>query len=80
VNAGVYIIRTALLSHPAAAQIPVSLERDLFPRFLNEGALFISHPLKGPFLDIGTPAGYAAAEDFIHAHSDFETVRNLRWD
>jgi NDP-sugar pyrophosphorylase family protein len=80
VNAGVYIIRTALLSQATAAHSPISLERDLFPRFLNEGAVFISHPLNGPFLDIGTPAGYTAAEEFIHAHSDFETVRNLRWD
>jgi len=64
INAGVY-----LLSRPLLAEIPertaVSLERESFPAWLGRG--LYGCPSESPFLDIGTPSSYAAAEEFLAA-------------
>jgi NDP-sugar pyrophosphorylase family protein len=51
------------------------MEREIFPALLNDGARFIAHPIRGEFLDIGTPAGYAAAEQFLRSMPQFEAAR-----
>lgn len=58
VNAGVYCFSRALLPH-----LPVkggSLERDVFPRLIDTGRLFVM-PIESPVLDIGTPQRLAGA-------------------
>jgi mannose-1-phosphate guanylyltransferase len=69
VNAGIYILsRTMLCDIPSG--VCVSLERDLFPRWLAEGRdmrVFV-HP--GRCIDIGTPERYHAAQDVL---ADVET-------
>jgi len=73
VNAGVYLMRRRLLASipPGTA---VSMERDIFPELLRKGALFAVHPIQGEFLDMGTPDGYAAAEQFLRSLPDFEAA------
>ena len=62
INAGIYLLR-----RPLVAEIPenrmVSLERELFPRWIGRG--FYAYQSDGGFLDIGTPASYTRAERFF---------------
>ena len=74
VNAGAYMIRKQMLSH-FPAKTPLSMEREVFPQLLAEGARFVAFPLEGQFLDIGTPAGYAEAEQFLRSLPEFEAVQ-----
>lgn len=58
INAGVYVLGPALI-----AMIPegkVSLERDVFPRFVGRGLYGSAFP-DADFLDIGTPEDYGRA-------------------
>jgi len=64
INAGVYLLSRQLLAE-IPEQAAVSLERDLFPAWLGRG--LCGCPSETPFLDIGTPASYAAAEEFLSA-------------
>ena len=62
VNAGLYAFQSAALRRFGSA--PCSLERDLLPRLVDldhVGAFIVD----GPFLDIGLPETYAAAEDVL---------------
>jgi len=64
INAGVYLFdRSVIDAMPAG--LPVSLEKDVFPSLVGRGL----HSIQGggPFLDIGTPASYARANDFFEA-------------
>lgn len=66
INAGVYC-----LSRDMIESIPegegVSLETEVFPGWLRHGCA--AWPAPGPFIDIGTPASYAAAERFFEGLS-----------
>ncbi len=57
VNAGIYVFDSSLLDL-IPANIPISLERDVFPRLI--GQRFYSMENPGFFADIGTPASYSA--------------------
>ena len=59
INAGVYVFSPAICEHIPAG--PVSLEKDVFPRLLDEG-VYASRE-QGVFIDIGTPADYAHAQE-----------------
>jgi NDP-sugar pyrophosphorylase family protein len=59
INAGVYVFSPAILELIPAG--PVSLENDIFPRLLDEG-VYASRE-QGVFVDIGTPADYAHAQE-----------------
>ncbi len=62
INAGIYLLsRRVIEAIPAGAA--VSLEHDVFPSRL--GAGLFGFRTRGPFLDIGTPESYAAAERFF---------------
>jgi phosphoheptose isomerase len=64
INAGIYLLSRPLLeSLPATT--PLSLEREVFPLWL-EGGLG-SYAVRAPFLDIGTPESLAAAGPFFAA-------------
>jgi NDP-sugar pyrophosphorylase family protein len=58
VNGGVYIFDRAVLQH--IPERPASLERDVFPRLLDQGVYALEQ--NGMFIDIGTPADYARAQ------------------
>lgn len=63
VNAGIYLINRSLI-HEVPPDVPVSLERDLFPLWTTEKSCF-GFPSQGRFLDIGTPESYSQAEAFF---------------
>jgi NDP-sugar pyrophosphorylase family protein len=59
INAGVYVFNPSILEHIPLG--PVSLEKDIFPRLLDQG-LYAARE-QGVFIDIGTPADYAHAQE-----------------
>lgn len=62
INAGIYLLdRSLLLTIPEG--IPVSLEREMFPAWMERG--LYGYGNQGRFLDIGTPESYALAEKFF---------------
>jgi histidinol-phosphate phosphatase family protein len=62
INAGIYALSQEFLrSIPRRANI--SLEREIFPQWIGRGLCGYFAP--GPFLDIGTPEDFAAAESFF---------------
>jgi NDP-sugar pyrophosphorylase family protein len=58
VNGGVYVFDRAVLER--IPQGPGSLERDVFPRVLEQGVYALEQ--HGMFIDIGTPEDYARAQ------------------
>ncbi len=58
VNAGIYIFNHAVLQY--IPDHPASLERDVFPGLLDQGVY--AQEQRGMFIDIGTPADYARAQ------------------
>jgi NDP-sugar pyrophosphorylase family protein len=63
INAGVYLLARHLLDEIPAGGA-VSLERELFPRWAEEGRCH-GFAAAGRFLDIGTPESYASAAEFF---------------
>lgn len=62
INAGIYLLdRSLLLTIPEG--IPVSLEREMFPAWMERG--LYGYGNQGRFLDIGTPESYAVAKNFF---------------
>jgi D-glycero-alpha-D-manno-heptose 1-phosphate guanylyltransferase len=61
VNGGVYIINESVLQY--IPEGPASLERDVFPRLLDQGVY--AQEQHGMFIDIGTPADYARAQQLL---------------
>ena len=57
VSAGIYVLEPSVLTLIPPSR-PVSLERDTFPAILASGRLLAGHPVRGLFVDIGTPDGY----------------------
>ena len=64
INAGVYVFRRRLLARFPAVR-PLSMELDVFPALLAAGANLRVATTRAPFLDIGTPESFAAAEAFV---------------
>ena len=62
VNAGIYLLQKSMAEDIPSGQ-PVSLEREVFPAWIGQGLR--GHRTESPFLDIGTPESYAAAEAFF---------------
>lgn len=67
INAGVYCFRRRLLA-AFPQQHPLSMELDVFPALLRQGAKLLVHRSTAPFLDIGTPESLAAAGEFLSRH------------
>ncbi len=65
INAGIYVLQNALVQEIVPGHA-CSLERDMAPVWLRTHRV-LSHRAGDRFLDIGTPATYAAAPDFFHA-------------
>jgi NDP-sugar pyrophosphorylase family protein len=64
VSAGVYVLPGALMATVSAGR-PVSLEREVLPAWVGWG--LYGYRSAGAFLDIGTPASYAAAGAWLGA-------------
>lgn len=62
INAGIYLVPARKL-RDLPARTPLSLEREIFPRWLKEGVY--AFPVQASFLDIGTPESYLQKEAFI---------------
>ena len=64
INAGIYIVSKALLNDiPSGRQI--SLEKELFPRWLGSGRYLQAFLHKGNCVDIGTPERYEIAQQLL---------------
>jgi NDP-sugar pyrophosphorylase family protein len=62
INGGIYVFDIKVLRHIPDG--PASLERDVLPKLLPHGVYaFEQH---GMFIDIGTPADYARAQELYH--------------
>jgi NDP-sugar pyrophosphorylase family protein len=59
INAGVYVFSSGILER--IPEGPASLERDVLPQALDLGIYALEQP--GIFIDIGTPADYARAQN-----------------
>jgi NDP-sugar pyrophosphorylase family protein len=68
INAGVYAFSRAILEFIPTGT--VSLEKDVFPRLLDQGAGLYAAKEQGVFIDIGTPA------DYEHAQKLFDRLRH----
>jgi mannose-1-phosphate guanylyltransferase len=63
-NAGIYMLSRRLLDDiPEGVQ--VSLERELFPRWLRQGVPFHAFIHHGRCVDIGTPGRYQSAQELL---------------
>jgi D-glycero-alpha-D-manno-heptose 1-phosphate guanylyltransferase len=65
INAGVYLIQRRLLESMPPGQ-SLSLEREWLHRWITTERV-LGFRCAGPFLDIGTPESYAAAESFFES-------------
>jgi NDP-sugar pyrophosphorylase family protein len=62
INAGIYLIQRTWLE-VLPRRRAVSIEREIFPMWIGHG--LYGHATLAPFIDIGTPDSYAAAENFF---------------
>lgn len=63
VNAGIYLFPRRVLSRIPAGRA-VSMEQDIFPELVRENRLYLIKA-NGPLLDMGTPDGLRAMEDWL---------------
>jgi NDP-sugar pyrophosphorylase family protein len=66
INAGVYVFSSSLWAE--IPEGPASLERDVFPRILEQGVYAVQQ--SGLFIDIGTPQDYARAREMCDLLAD----------
>lgn len=62
INAGIYLIQRPVLDLVPRRRA-VSIEREIFPVWVGHG--LYGHATTCPFIDIGTPESYTAAENFF---------------
>jgi NDP-sugar pyrophosphorylase family protein len=63
VNAGIYVFSESVWR--SIPQGPASLEKEVFPELLKQGVY--AHEQHGIFIDIGTPADYARAQELLRS-------------
>ncbi len=82
INAGVYLLGKHCFDEHASQTGPLSLEREVFPRWVAARRLWGSTAEAAPFIDIGTPESLEAAEAFLAAHrapaARFESAVDIR--
>jgi NDP-sugar pyrophosphorylase family protein len=66
ISAGVYVLEPQVLDAIPAGRA-VSLERETFPALLEQGRRLYGCPMAGFFVDIGTPPGYRAFQEYVAA-------------
>lgn len=62
VNGGIYVFNRSVFDHIPKG--PTSLEKDVFPNLLDRGVY--AQEQRGVFIDIGTPADYARAQEILN--------------
>jgi NDP-sugar pyrophosphorylase family protein len=72
INAGVYVFGGRVLAQ--IPEGPVSLEREVFPRLLEQGVYAVEQP--GMFIDIGTPDDYARAREMFDVLANAAVYKN----
>jgi D-glycero-alpha-D-manno-heptose 1-phosphate guanylyltransferase len=75
-NAGLYMMSRRLL-YDIPVELPVSLEQDLFPRWLDEGKHIQAFVCPSRCVDIGTPERYQGAIDVL-ANAELELSASVR--
>jgi len=60
-NAGIYALRSPLL-FDIPSDVPISLEREVFPTWIQTGVFMKAHFHRGQCVDIGTPERYETAQ------------------
>lgn len=70
INGGIYAFRTAWLAD-RLPQGAASMETEVIPRLLKEGARIGVVETTAPFIDIGTPETLGEAENFIHDNQEY---------
>jgi D-glycero-alpha-D-manno-heptose 1-phosphate guanylyltransferase len=68
INAGIYYFRRRTLSRFPAGN-PLSMEHDVFPSLLENGARLRVLRTVGDFIDIGSPDSLAVADAFVARHA-----------
>jgi NDP-sugar pyrophosphorylase family protein len=63
VNVGIYLIERRWME-VVPRRRAISIEHDIFPLWIGHG--LYGQVTRAPFIDIGTPESYAAAENFFH--------------
>jgi D-glycero-alpha-D-manno-heptose 1-phosphate guanylyltransferase len=71
VNGGVYVFNQAVLE--CIPEHPTSLETEVFPRLLEQGVY--AQEQHGMFIDIGTPADYARAQQLCDSLNEAASMR-----
>jgi len=66
INAGVYLLEPSVVA-ALPAGVKTSLEADVLPRLIRDGARVAVAPQEADFFDIGTPESYAAFAAFARA-------------
>jgi len=77
INAGIYFLSQQVLQSIPQG-VCVSLEREIFPHWVGRG--LCGYLSSGPFLDIGTPDDFAAAEKFFAPLSSSQRRRYVLLD
>jgi D-glycero-alpha-D-manno-heptose 1-phosphate guanylyltransferase len=67
INAGVYIVRHELIAG-IAENCLVSLEKDIFPRWVEQDVLYGYQADVRKFIDIGTPESWSEAQELLGGH------------
>ena len=67
INSGIYFFKNNLLE-AFPKEKSFSLEKDVFPRLLNNNFDIRVYTCNAPFIDIGTPKTLAEAQSFISSH------------
>jgi D-glycero-alpha-D-manno-heptose 1-phosphate guanylyltransferase len=67
INGGIYLFKSSVLSL-LPTETPMSMEIDGFPVLLNSDTRIYVVSSDAPFIDIGTPETYNAAERFINTY------------
>lgn len=76
INAGAYIIDSDLIE-TIPTRRPVSVEREIFPRFLNRGFPVFAFKTNGYWNDIGTPQTYLLAHQNLMGRKKYWTENSL---
>ena len=63
INAGIYVLNPEIFSYIPKGK-PVSMEREIFPKLVEEGKLF-GYNMNGLWMDIGKPEEYLQANKII---------------
>ncbi len=66
INAGIYLLKSDIIKKFPAK--PASLEKEIFPVLIENGEIFKLYYCGNHLLDIGTPASYARADNYLKHH------------